>query len=73
MKDTLYWGLQSYNTYDGEFGYGKKGWMSERFCHSDGLLIEKYEDGSPASMWFCFLPWGASNVLEGMCGDIWNS
>lgn len=73
MKDTLYWGLQSYNRYDGEFGYGKKGWMSERFCHSDGLLIEKYEDGSPASMWFCFLPWGSSNVLEGMCGDIWNS
>ena len=71
MKDTLYWGLQSYNRYDGEFDFGRKGWMSERFCHSEALLLEKYTDGSPASTWFCFLPWGASNVLEGMCGKLW--
>ena len=24
----------------------------ERFCHREGLLVEKYPDGSPASTWF---------------------
>jgi len=46
------WGCQTYNYYDGEYDYGKKGWMSERYCYSQGLLTEKYEDGSPASTWF---------------------
>nr|MDD6335908.1 hypothetical protein [bacterium] len=71
VDDTLYWGMQSYNRFDGELDFGKKGWMSERFCHSQGLVVEKYPSGAPSSMWFCFLPWGASNVLEGMCGRVW--
>lgn len=71
LEDTVNWGLQTYSRYDGEYDYGKKGWMSERFCHSEGLLIEQYEDGSPCSTWKCFLTWGASNILEGLCGRIW--
>lgn len=71
LNDTILWGLQSYNSFDNEFDYGLKGWMSERFCYSEGLLTEKYPDGKKASMWFAFLPWGAANVLEGMCGDLW--
>ena len=49
----------------------KKGWMSERFCHSEGLLLEKYPDGSPSSTWFALLPWGASNIIEGIVGGYW--
>lgn len=73
LHDTVLWGLQSYNSYDGEFGYGRKGWMSERFCYSQGLLIEKYPDGKKSSIWFAFLPWGAANVLEGFCGELWQN
>ena len=54
-----------------EYDFGKKGWMSERFCHSQGLLVEHYSDGSPASTWFALLPWGASNIIEGLTGDLW--
>lgn len=49
LEDTMLWSLQTFNTHDGEYGYGRTGWMSERFCHCEGLLVEKYPDGSPAS------------------------
>lgn len=70
LKDVIRWGCQTYNTYDGEYDYGKKGWMSERFCYSEGLLAEKYEDGSPASTWFCLMSWACGSILEGLTGDI---
>lgn len=73
MKDAVLWGLQTYNRFDGEYDFGKKGWMSERFCYSQGLLSEKYENGKPSSTWFYFLPWGASNILEGLCGNWWET
>ncbi len=73
LHDTVLWGAQTYNSFDGEMDFGLKGWMTERFCHSEGLLMEKYPDGSKSSAWFAFLPWGASNVLEGMCGELWES
>ena len=74
LKDTQLWAQQTYSTYDGEYDYGKKGWMSERFCYSQGLLTdgEVYEDGSKCSTWRCFLPWGAANILEGLCRE-WES
>lgn len=72
LKDTVNWALQAYSMKDGEYDFGKKGWMSERFCYSEGLLTELYEDGSPCSTWRCFLPWGASNILEGLCGTVWD-
>lgn len=71
MEDTVKWGCQTYNTYDGEYGYGEKGWMSERFCYSQGLVVEKYPDGSPASTWFALMPWASSSVIEGLVGDYW--
>ncbi|PAF33369.1 hypothetical protein [Paenibacillus sp. 7516] len=72
MMDTIGWGCQTYNRYDQEFGYGKKGWMSERFCHSEGLVTEKYADGSPASTWFCLMPWASGSIIEGLAGDYWH-
>lgn len=66
LEDTLLWGCQTYNTRDGEYGYGRVGWMSERFCYGQGLLVERYPDGSPASTWFALMPWAACSVLEGL-------
>ena len=66
LEDTLLWGCQTYNTQDREYGYGKTGWMSERFCYGQGLLVERYPDGSPASTWFALMPWAACSVLEGL-------
>jgi len=73
LSDTIAWGCQTYNTRDREYGYGKKGWMSERFCHSEGLLTERYPDGSSASTWFCLMPWACGCVIEGLAGDLWDS
>lgn len=66
LKDTEAWGMQTFNTYDGEYGYGRIGWMSERFCFCEGLLTEKYPDGEPASTWFALMPWAAASIIEGL-------
>lgn len=68
LKDTIMWSCQTHNRFDKEYDYGRKGWMSERFCHSEGLLVEKYPDGSPSSTWFALMPWAGSCILEGLCG-----
>ena len=72
MEDVRRWSLQCHNRFDGEFDFGRKGWMTERFCYSEALLIDKYPNGDKGSVWFCFLPWGASNIIEGLCGDLWS-
>ncbi len=66
LEDTIKWSLQTFNTYDKEYGYGGPGWMSERFCFCRGLLTEKYPDGSPASTWFALMPWAAASIIEGL-------
>ena len=72
MMDTIGWSCQTYNTYDHEYDYGKKGWMSERFCYSEGLVKEKYSNGSFASTWFCLMPWAGGAILDGLSGDCWD-
>ena len=66
LNDTILWSCQCHNTFDREFDYGKRGWMSERFCHSQGLLTEHYPDGSVASTWFALMPWACGSILEGL-------
>ncbi|MEK3876948.1 hypothetical protein [Paenibacillus sp. FSL M7-0420] len=73
MLDTVGWGCQTYNRYDREFDHGLTGWMSERFCHSEGLVTETYSDGSPASTWFCLMPWASGSIIEGLVGDYWEA
>lgn len=73
LRDTVLWGCQSYNTVDKEYDYGQVGWMSERFCYSEGLVTEKYPDGSPASTWFALMPWASASILEGMTGEYWET
>ncbi len=66
LADTIGWSLQTFNTKDNEYGYGKPGWMSERFCFCEGLVVEKYPDGEPASTWFALMPWAAASIIEGL-------
>ena len=71
LADTVAWSRQVSSRFDGEYDYGRRGWMSERFCHCQGLLTEKYPDGSPASTWFALMPWACGCILEGLCGAAW--
>lgn len=64
LMDTVGWSCQTYNTYDKEYDYGRKGWMSERFCHCEGLLVQEYPDGSVASTWFALMPWACGSILK---------
>ncbi len=70
LDDTLNWTLKAYQHYDGEYGWGRKGMINERFCYTDSLLIERFADGSPASTWFCGHSWASGSVLEGLAGLI---
>lgn len=71
LEDTILWSCQNHNSYDGELGYGRTGWMSERYCHCEGLMTERYADGSPASTWFALMPWACGSILEGLAGMAW--
>ena len=71
LEDTLLWSCQCHMIKDKEYGYGRKGWMSERFCHSEGLLTEHYPDGSVASTWFALMPWACGSILEGLTDELW--
>ena len=71
LQDTILWSCQNHNAHDGELGYGKTGWMSERYCHCEGLMTERYADGSPASTWFALMPWACGSILEGLAGQAW--
>lgn len=72
LRDTYDWSRQNHNTFDREYNYGRKGWMSERFCFGQGLLVQRYADGSPASTWFALMPWACACILEGLAGDCWD-
>lgn len=72
MEDVRQWSCQCHATFDGEYGYGRKGWMSERFCHCQGLLKEHFPDGSLSSTWFALMPWACGSLLEGLAGDAWD-
>lgn len=71
IDDVILWGCQTYNHFDKEYDYGKRGWMSERYCYSQGLLTETYPDGTESSTWFALMPWASASVLEGMTGEYW--
>lgn len=66
VDDMIAWSCQTYNRYDREYDYGRRGWMSERFCYSRGLLHERYPDGSAASTWFALMPWAVGAIVDGL-------
>jgi len=68
--DGLYWGLQTADLYPETTGYGQLGVMTERYCPSDGLTIEHYDNGDISSIWFTFNGWAGASVLEGLCESL---
>ena len=70
LDDTVGWSLQTFNTKDREYGYGRAGWMSERFCFCEGLLTEKYPNGETASTWFALMPWASGSIIEGLTASV---
>ena len=66
-EDGLCWGLASCDMYPKTTGYGRLGVVTERWCPSDGLVIEKFSDsGLPASIWFTFNGWAGASIVEGL-------
>ncbi len=69
--DGVTWALQTLELYPEVSGYGPYGVMTERYCPSDGLTIETFEDtGKPSSMWWSYNAWAAANVMEGLLDTI---
>ena len=66
FEDGVNWGINCVSLYPEVAGYGIRGVLTERFCPSDGLLIEQFPDGTPSSMWFSYNGWAAAAVLEGL-------
>ncbi len=65
-EDGIAWVMASMELYPDTMGYGRYGVLSERFCPSDGLTIERYSDGTPCSTWFSYNGWAAANALEAL-------
>ncbi len=64
--DSLAWGMNCLEQYPDAIGHGPYGVSTERWCPSDGLIIERFSDGRPSSTWFCYNIWAASAILEGV-------
>lgn len=64
--DGLQWAANIVSMYPRHTGYGAPGVLSERWCPSDGLVVETFADGSPSSLWFAYNGWAAAAVLEGL-------
>lgn len=41
-------------------------WFPNAGAPSDGLVTERYSDGTPYSSWFTYNMWSAANILEAL-------
>ena len=64
--DGVNWLMATMELYPEVMGYGRYGVLSERTCPSDGLVIERYSDGTKCSTWFSYNGWAAANSLEAL-------
>lgn len=60
-RDSFHFGLECINLVDEEFGFGKAGWGTEQFFHTDALQGQKPRDGG---IWTRYLCWATSSVLH---------
>ncbi len=66
-EEGVAWALHTLELYPAVAGYGAYGLLTERYCPSDGLVIERFADtGAPSSLWWSYNAWAAANVLEGL-------
>ena len=68
-EDGISWLMQTLELYPDKTGYGQYGILSERWCPSDGLTIERYSNGRPYSSWFSSNLWAVANALEQVCEE----
>jgi len=74
LNDTYLWGLQAYNRKDKEFSFGKKGWSTEYFAQAERYVLQtRFPDGSWSNVWQAYHPWATASILEGICGELWDS
>lgn len=66
-KDGTAWIMQTLELYPEKTGYGRYGVLSERWCPSDGLVIQKDSEGKPYSSWFSFNLWAGAAAFEEVC------
>ena len=69
-EDGVAWLMQTLELYPGKTGYGRYGVLSERWCPSDGLLVERYNDGRMYSSWFSYNLWAAADALQCVCEQL---
>ena len=62
--DSIAWMMQTLELYPDRTGYGQYGVLSERWCPSDGLVTERYDNGEAYNSWFSYNLWAAANVFE---------
>lgn len=56
-----------------DFGWGMPGWLCERFCPSDGLVIQhNFRTGVPWAAGCDYHPWTVGVLLEGLTGEVWD-
>ena len=65
-EDAVNFGLQCINTEKIEYGFGKAGWGTEQFFHTDALQGQGPPDGG---IWTRYLPWATAVVLKGIVSD----
>lgn len=66
-EDSVAWLFQTLELYPDKTGYGAYGVMSERWCPSDGLVVQRDSEGKPYSSWFSFNLWAGAAALEEAC------
>ncbi len=61
--DSLDFGMGTINLEDGQFGFGKAGWGTEQFFHTDAMQSQGPPDGG---IWYRFLCWSTAAVLHSL-------
>ena len=65
--DGTAWMMQTLELYPKETGYGRYGVLSERWCPSDGLVIQKDSEGGSYSSWYSYNLWAGAAAFEEAC------
>lgn len=65
--DGTAWLMQTLERYPAHTTYGRYGVLSERWCPSDGLVVQRDSTGAPYSSWFSFNLWAGAAALEEVC------
>ncbi len=68
--DGVNFALNIMSLYPEVSGYGRYGVLTERYCPSDGLVIEEFSSGEKSALWFSYNGWAAANTLESLLSEL---